>query len=45
MKGVRVWHQSFGYGTLMRVEADDKCEVYFDKVGKKMVYGSYLKRV
>ena len=45
VKGVRVWHQSFGYGTLMRVEADDKCEVYFDKVGKKMVYGSYLKRV
>ncbi|MBR1915039.1 MAG: UvrD-helicase domain-containing protein [Alphaproteobacteria bacterium] len=45
VKGVRVWHQSFGYGTLMRVEADDKCEVYFDKTGKKMVYGSYLKRV
>ena len=44
-KGVRVYHQVFGYGTLMRVEADDKCEVYFDKTGRKMIYGSYLRRV
>ena len=45
LKGTRVYHQTFGYGTLLRIEADNKCEVYFDKTGKKMVYGSYLRRV
>ena len=45
VKGMRVYHQTFGYGTLMRVEAADKCEVYFDKVGRKMIYGSYLRKV
>ncbi|MBP5615802.1 MAG: UvrD-helicase domain-containing protein [Alphaproteobacteria bacterium] len=45
LKGARVFHESFGYGTLMRVEADNKCEVYFDKAGRKMIYGSYLRRV
>ena len=45
LKGTRVYHATFGYGTLMRVEADDKCEVYFDKAGRKMIYGSYLRRV
>ena len=44
-KGTRVYHSTFGYGTLMRIEADNKCEVYFDKVGKKMIYGSYLRKV
>jgi len=44
-KGMRVYHSSFGYGTLLRIEADDKCEVYFDKAGRKMVYGSYLRKV
>ena len=44
-KGTRVYHTLFGYGTLLRVEADDKCEVYFDKSGRKMIYGSYLRKV
>ena len=44
-KGTRVYHATFGYGTLLRVEADDKCEVYFDKIGRKMIYGSYLRKV
>jgi len=44
-KGARVYHPSFGYGTLLRIEADDKCEVYFDKAGRKMIYGSYLRKV
>ncbi len=44
-KARRVYHPSFGYGTLMRVEPDNKCEVFFDKVGRKMIYGSYLRKV
>ena len=41
----RVYHTTFGYGTLLRIEADNKCEVIFDKAGRKMVYGSYLRKV
>ena len=44
-KKTRVYHPSFGYGTLLRIEADNKCEVYFDKAGRKMIYGSYLRKV
>jgi len=44
-KGMRVYHASFGYGTLMSVEDDDKCVVYFDKLGRKKIYASYLRRV
>ena len=44
-KDVRVYHPTFGYGTLVRVEADNKCEVYFDNSGRKMIYGSYLRKV
>ncbi len=44
LKGLRVYHASFGYGILMSVEDDDKCVVYFDKVGRKKIYASYLRR-
>lgn len=44
-KKTRVYHATFGYGTLLRIEADNKCEVIFDKAGRKMVYGSYLRKV
>jgi len=43
-KGMRVYHPSFGQGTLMSVEDDDKCVVYFDKVGRKKIYASYLRK-
>ena len=43
-KGMRVYHPSFGYGTLMSMEDDDKCVVYFDKAGRKKIYASYLRR-
>lgn len=43
-KGMRVYHPSFGYGTLMSVEDDEKCVVYFDKAGRKKIYASYLRR-
>ena len=41
--GVRVYHPSFGYGKIINVEGD-KCEVFFDKVGKKKIMGSYLEK-
>lgn len=41
----RVYHQIFGYGTLVSVDADNKCVVDFDYKGRKTIYGSYLKRV
>lgn len=44
LKGQRVYHQSFGYGKILSV-SDEKCEVYFDKYGRKKIMGSYLKKV
>lgn len=44
-KKTRVYHTTFGYGTLVRVDADNKCEVIFDHSGRKMVYGTYLRKV
>ena len=41
--GVRVYHPSFGYGKICNVDGD-KCEVLFDKVGKKKIMGSYLEK-
>jgi len=43
-KGMRVYHPSFGKGTLMSVEDGDKCVVYFDNVGRKKIYASYLRK-
>ncbi len=43
-KGMRVYHPSFGKGTLMSVEDDDKCVVYFDTAGRKKIYASYLRK-
>lgn len=41
--GLRVYHSSFGYGRI--VDADgDKCEVNFDKAGKKKILASFLER-
>ena len=44
LKGVRVYHQMFGYGTIVAVEGE-KCEVVFDKSGRKKIYASYLVRI
>ena len=44
LKGVRVYHQSFGYGTILSVEGQ-KCEVFFDKAGRKKIMGNFLRRV
>ncbi|MBE6451774.1 MAG: hypothetical protein E7016_07445 [Alphaproteobacteria bacterium] len=44
LKGVRVYHQMFGYGTIVAVEGE-KCEVVFDKSGRKKIYATYLRRV
>ncbi len=41
--GIRVYHPSFGYGKIINVDGD-KCEVFFDKVGKKKIMGSYLEK-
>ncbi len=41
--GVRVYHPSFGYGKIINVEGD-KCEVFFDKFGKKKIMGSFLEK-
>jgi DNA helicase-2/ATP-dependent DNA helicase PcrA len=41
--GVRVYHPSFGYGKIINVDGE-KCEVFFDKVGKKKIMGSYLQK-
>ena len=34
-KGMRVYHPNFGKGTLMSVEDDDKCVVYFECIKTK----------
>lgn len=41
--GVRVYHETFGYGTIMAVSGS-ACEVNFDKFGRKKVMGTYLRR-
>ncbi|MBR5154692.1 MAG: UvrD-helicase domain-containing protein [Alphaproteobacteria bacterium] len=41
--GIRVYHPSFGYGKILNVDGD-KCEVMFDKVGKKKIMGDYLQK-
>ncbi len=43
-KGIRVYHQTFGYGTILSTEGQ-KCEVSFDKYGNKKIYASFLRRV
>ncbi len=42
--GLKVYHQSFGYGKILKME-DDKAEVLFERAGLKKVYASYLTRV
>ncbi len=39
--GVRVFHQKFGYGEVLRVE-DNKLEIAFDKAGVKKVMDSFV---
>jgi len=41
--GLRVYHASFGYGRIIDVDGD-KCEVNFDKAGKKKILGSFLEK-
>lgn len=41
--GLRVYHATFGYGRIIDVDGD-KCEVNFDKVGKKKILGSFLEK-
>ena len=41
--GLRVYHASFGYGRIVDVDGD-KCEVNFDKCGRKKILGSYLEK-
>lgn len=42
--GVRVYHPSFGFGKIISTDGD-KCEVFFDKYGKKKIVGSFLEKV
>lgn len=44
VKGTRVFHESFGYGTLMSLDGD-KGEVFFDHVGRKKIMINFLRRV
>jgi hypothetical protein len=39
--GVRVYHETFGYGTVVAVSGST-CEVEFDGFGRKKVMGSYF---
>jgi DNA helicase-2/ATP-dependent DNA helicase PcrA len=41
--GVRVYHESFGYGKITAVSGQN-CEVNFEKYGRKKVMGTYLHR-
>ena len=44
LKGTRVYHQTFGYGRIVR--AEENCmEVEFDKYGRKKIMGTYLEKV
>lgn len=42
-KGTRVFHETFGYGTLMSIDGD-KGEVFFDKTGRKKIMINFLRR-
>lgn len=42
--GKRVYHESFGYGTVIR-EDGDRLEIHFDDVGLKKVLSKYLEAV
>lgn len=44
LKGTRVHHDVFGYGTILNVEGE-KCEVFFDKNGRKKIMGNFLRKV
>lgn len=44
LRGQHVYHSSFGYGKILNVDGE-KCEVYFDKYGRKKIMGTYLKKV
>jgi len=41
--GLRVYHSTFGYGRIVDAEGD-RCEVNFDKVGKKKILASFLEK-
>ncbi len=40
-RGDRVFHQKFGYGTILAVE-DNKLSIEFDKAGNKMVMDAFV---
>jgi DNA helicase-2/ATP-dependent DNA helicase PcrA len=42
--GVRVYHESFGYGKIVAVSGN-MCEVEFDDYGRKKIMGNYLTKV
>ena len=39
--GIRVYHETFGYGKIVAVSGN-MCEVEFENYGRKKVMGSYL---
>lgn len=41
--GVRVYHETFGYGRILEVDGNC-CKVMFDSAGVKKVMGNYLRR-
>ena len=41
--GVRVYHETFGYGKIVAV-AGNMCEVEFDNFGRKKIMGNYLSK-
>jgi DNA helicase-2/ATP-dependent DNA helicase PcrA len=43
LTGVRVYHESFGFGKIIDVEGQS-CLVDFDKYGRKKIMGTYLRR-
>ena len=40
-RGVRVFHQKFGYGTVAIVDGD-RLDIEFDKAGRKKVIASFV---
>jgi DNA helicase-2/ATP-dependent DNA helicase PcrA len=42
--GSRVFHEKFGYGTVMAAE-DDRLDVTFDKAGEKRVLDRFVEQV
>ena len=41
LKGARIFHQKFGYGTVIAVD-DDKLDIAFDQAGEKKVMDSFV---